>query len=387
MKQLLPEDAVFLSLDDPDMARVAGDSAQGFLMRHRNQPCVAIDAVQKIPELLQAVEDAAGQAPDQRRFLLASSVDCKALPASQAAMASGRLGRVRLRPLTEGEMQGNPPRLIDRLLQGDLDGDVSYDECNKALILQKAMLGGFPELLSCGERQRGYWLDAYLDGPVKKDFEKLTQSRKPGVFQKLLKLSAASSCQPLNISRASASLALSRATLNKYLSALQAMFLVEEVPAWRPEAAGRTASTPRLMLCDSGLMSHLTGLGAGDAGDARRLADDGARSDLVESLIKTWVCQQLIPLTDLGKDWSLRHFRSRIGKKIDFILEHRNGDMLCLDVKTSEGIKPDYFKDLRWFREQFGQNRRMKTVVLYCGWITQQYSEDEYALPMAWLWK
>lgn len=103
-------------------------------------------------------------------------------------------------------------------------------------------------------------------------------------------------------------------------------------------------------------------------------------------MIETWVYQQLVPFTDLSRDWKLYHFRNREGKEIDFILERKNGDLLCFEVKASEGIKSEHFKNLRWFREKFGQGRRIKTVVLYCGWTAQQYSEDEYALPMAYLW-
>lgn len=61
--------------------------------------------------------------------------------------------------------------------------------------------------------------------------------------------------------------------------------------------------------------------------------------------------------------------------------------MICFEVKASEGIKSDYFKNLRWFREQFGKGRHMKTIVLYTGYQVCRYSDDEFALPMACLWQ
>lgn len=382
MKQSMPENSVFLSLDDPDSAQAARDSSAGFLMRHRNRSCVVIDEVQKVPELFHTIKAMVDTRPEKRQYLLSGSSNYKTMPAIHESMA-GRLGEVRLRPMTEGEIQGNAPRFIERLMRGAFEDDVSYEECNKALILQKAIRGGFPELLNYDSRQRSYWFDEYIDASVKKDFLELSQFRKPEILLKLLELSAANSSRMINITEAAAALEVNRATLNEYLSALQTMFLVEKIPAWQPRAADRVTTTPKLMMCDTGLMSHLTGIGTANA---LQIVDDKAKSDLVGNLIETWVYQQLVPLTDLGRDWRLYHFRNRVGKEIDFILEHRNGDMICLEVKASEGMKSDHFKNLRWFREQFGKDRRMKTVVLYCGWTIHQYSEDEYALPMAWLW-
>ena len=383
MKESLPENSVFLSLDDPDLAQTAKESALGFLLRHRNRPCVAIDEVQKAPELFHAIKAVVDTRPEKRQFLLSGSSNYKTMPAIHESMA-GRLGEVRLRPMTEGEIQGNPPRLLHRLLTGDFGEDVSYDECNKPLILQKALRGGFPELLSYSTRQRSYWLDAYVDASVKKDFLELAQFRKPEILRKLLDLCAANSSRTVNVSETAAALEVSRITLNEYLAALETMFLIEKVPVWQPRTADRVTSTPKLMLCDTGLMGHLTGIGTEDA---LKIVDDKAKSDLLGNLVETWVYQQLVPLTDLGRDWRLYHFRNHAGKEIDFILEHRNGDMICFEVKANEGVKSEHFKNLRWFREQFGKGRKIKTVVLYCGWIIHQYSEDEYALPMAWLWK
>ncbi len=383
MRRSLPADSIFLSLDDLDTLQMAQESASGLLLRHRNKNCIAIDEVQKAPDLFHAVKAVVDLRDQKRQFLLSGSSNYKTMPAIHESMA-GRLGEVRLRPMTEGEIQGQPPRLLDRIRNNDFGDDVTYDECNKQVILQKAIRGGFPETLNYSQRQRSYWFDAYVDASVKKDFLELTQFRKPELLSKLLELCAANSSRLVNLSEAASALEANRATLTEYFAALKTMFLIDEIPAWQPRAVDRVTTTPKMLLCDTGLMSHLTGIGAAGA---LQVADDKAKSDLVGNLIETWVYQQLVPLTDLGRDWRLYHFRNRTGKEIDFILEHRNGDMICFEVKASEGVKSEHFKNLRWFREQFGNGRRMKTIVLYCGWAIHQYSADEYALPMAWLWK
>lgn len=187
----------------------------------------------------------------------------------------------------------------------------------------------------------------------------------------------------VNVSSLSAAMEVNRPTVMQYLTAMQTMFLVELLPAWQNKIIKRASSTPKLMLCDSGLMAYLADLG--DV-DLALNVEDKATTDLVGNLLETWVYQQLMPITDIGRKWKLYHFRNTTGKEIDFILENRNGELICLEVKASEGVKAEHFKNLRWFKEQFGKNRRIWSVVLYTGRDVVRYGEREFALPMAYLW-
>ena len=129
------------------------------------------------------------------------------------------------------------------------------------------------------------------------------------------------------------------------------------MPAWMSRESDKVLSKSKLLMCDTGLMSFLAGIGSKE------------------------------PLADVRREWKIYHYRNARGREIDFLLENMAGDLICFEVKTSEGTKSDHFKNLRWFREQYGEKRRIKTVVLYCGIEDCQYSENEWALPMAYLWK
>lgn len=131
----------------------------------------------------------------------------------------------------------------------------------------------------------------------------------------------------VNVSSLSAAMEVNRPTVMQYLTAMQTMFLVELLPAWQNKIIKRASSTPKLMLCDSGLMAYLADLG--DV-DLALNVEDKATTDLVGNLLETWVYQQLVPITDIGRKWKLYHFRNTTGKEIDFILENRNGELICL---------------------------------------------------------
>lgn len=57
-----------------------------------------------------------------------------------------------------------------------------------------------------------------------------------------------------------------------------------------------------------------------------------------------------------------------------------------MTVGLKETVSAEDLKDLRWFREKYGDNRRVVTVLLYAGNRIYQYGDDEYALPMSFLW-
>ena len=382
MKESLPQDAVYVSLDKENFRQAAEEAPGGFLQQYRGRSCLAIDEVQKVPVLFHEIKAFADESPALRQYLLSGSSNYKTMPTIHESMA-GRLGEVRLRPMTEGEIQGRPSRFVERVHKAEFSETITVADCSKRVILEKALRGRFPDVLHLEGEQRDYWFEAYVGSLVMRDLLELGDFRKPQYLRMLLEQCAASSSRMVNVSSLSAAMEVNRPTVLQYLFALQTMFLAEMLPAWQNKIIKRATTTPKLMLCDSGLMAYLTNLGSVDLALG---VEDKARTDLVGNLIETWVFQQLVPITDLGRKWKLCHFRNTSGKEIDFILESRDGELICLEVKASEGVKAEHFKNLRWFKEQFGKDRRIWSIVLYTGQDVLRYGENEYALPMAYLW-
>ncbi len=231
------------------------------------------------------------------------------------------------------------------------------------------------------DAQRNFWYDAYKENSAQKYVIRLLQIRKPEVFQKLLELCAQQSSRRINIMDLSSRLEVSRPTLYDYLAALETMYLIERVPFWSEKKVANFL--PKMMFCDSGFMGYL-----GDFSEASAALslESKEATDKIGNLIETWVYEQLAPLTDLGREWHLFYYRNRDGKEVDFILENREKDLIAIEVKASEGFKSEHLKNLRWFKEHYGSNRRIKSVLLYCGWETLLLAKDEYVLPMAYLW-
>lgn len=94
----------------------------------------------------------------------------------------------------------------------------------------------------------------------------------------------------------------------------------------------------------------------------------------------------MVTMADIGKRWKLSYWRDAWGRQIDFVLENREGDLICLVVRPEESVLDADFADLRHFREQVGKDFRVWSIVLYAGHEVKCYGEGEIALPMAYLW-
>lgn len=382
MERVLPEEGAFVSLDEASNRLFAINEPNGFLKEYAKYSCLAIDEVQKAPVLFSEIKAFVDRKQSLRQYLLSGSSNYKTMASVTESMA-GRLGEIRLRTLTEGEIQGNNPTFIDRILEKDFSLDIDKETCSREAILKKAMRGGFPAIINSSDEQKALWFDTYVDSLVNKDILEIQEIRRPAQLKKLLKICAANSSRILNISSCARDLELNRITLATYMDLLEMMFLVDRIPAWKPRRGERIATLPKTLIGDTGLMCHLIGIN-----QTKALTNpyDKAQTDLIGNIVETWVYQQLVTLTDINREWSIYHFRNRLGLEVDFLLENRAGDLIAIEVKASETIKSEHFKNLRAFKEAFGKTHPIQSVVLYCGKDVRRFSDDEVALPMAALW-
>lgn len=382
MKRVLPEEGAFISLNEVSNRLFAINEPNGFLKEYAKYSCLAIDEVQKAPVLFSEIKAFVDRKQSLRQYLLSGSSNYKTMASVTESMA-GRLGEIRLRTLTEGEIQENNPTFIHRILERNFSLDMDKETCSREAILQKVIRGGFPAILENNDEQRALWFDTYVDSLVNKDLLEIQEIRRPAQLKKLLSFCAANSSRILNVTGCARDLDLSRITLNSYLDLLEKIFLIDCLPAWKPNGGYRVTSSPKLFLCDTGLMCHLIGIN-----QTKALTNpyDKAQSDLIGNIVETWIYQQLVTLTDINREWSMYHFRNRLGLEVDFLLENRAGDLIAIEVKASETVKSEHFKNLRAFKEVFGKTHPIQSVVLYCGKDVRRFSDDEVALPMAALW-
>lgn len=383
---LTPQD-VMLSLDDADtLDAVRSDPhafLRGFLEKARR---LAIDEVQKAPELFGQIKFIVDRQPEPGRILLSGSSNYRALPTVNESMA-GRLGQVRLRTLTAAEIAGvDKSRFFDDVVAGNL-GKLIYDaeECSKDIVLSKALAGGYPEVYAADPLTKKLWFRDYLTALMDRDLLQVADFRKKNVLSQILYRLAAVSSRTINVSEMSRDLQEDSRMIVKCLEALKTMYLVDEVPAWTRKPYARMAKAPKWEVTDTGLMSAL--LGHFSLADLKSWAarDNKAGSDLIGNLVETWVYNQLMPIAEASMDWTVYHLRVAQRQEIDFVVENPHGQMILIEVKAGESVNSGDFQSLRWFKAN-NAGFVAGALILYCGQSLRDYGDGCYAVPMAVLW-
>jgi len=182
----------------------------------------------------------------------------------------------------------------------------------------------------------------------------------------------------LNVSDLAGPFQLSRPTIRDYLTLLERIFLVEELPPWHSNRLSRLIKTPKLHVGDSGVACALLGL------DAAALAADRS---LLGQLLETFVFQELRRQASWHDDaHSFSHFRDKDGAEVDIVIERGARALAGVEVKAAATVFHADFRGLRKLQAAAGA-RFAGGVVLYDGETSAAFGHGMYAVPLRTLWK
>ena len=124
------------TFDDKLVLGVAESDPNGFV-RHANGESIVIDEVQKVPDILDSIKMVVDKDNSPGQYLLTGSANLRFAKAVKDSLA-GRLGRVRLRTLALGELNGRPPDFLHRAFAGDFDA--FYGDFSRRDVIQSMRL-------------------------------------------------------------------------------------------------------------------------------------------------------------------------------------------------------------------------------------------------------
>jgi len=365
----------YVTLDDAGVRRLATEDPVGFISGLERP--VAIDEVQRAPDLLLEIKRIVDRDSSPGQFLLTGSARVLSLPRVGDALV-GRVEPVTLWPLSQAEIAGSAFNLVDALFAGEppsiADAPVGRDAW-----LERALAGGLPEARERPEgRRRDAWFSAYLTTLMERDIRDLADIRALDEVPALLSLIAARSTGPVNLAALASELRISEASVRRYLALLDAAFVALRVPAWRRSMGRRATAAAKYQLTDSGLAAHVLSL------DRRRLASDEALSG---GLLEGFVRMELIKQAATSDARPvMHHFRTRGGaSEVDAVLERRGGQVVGVEIKASATPSKRDFHGLAELRESRGEDF-VAGVVLHCGKQTLPFGDRMWALPVTALW-
>jgi predicted AAA+ superfamily ATPase len=151
---------IYRTLDNATLLNAAKLDPHGFVS-HENELMI-IDEIQRCPELLQSIKMDVDHNLRTGRFLLTGSANIQFLPTVQESLA-GRVRHIRLRPLTQGEIEKAQPTFLKKLFSSDFRPQIPITEGSslslKDVYIDYALKGGYPEALSLSnhkDRQEWY---------------------------------------------------------------------------------------------------------------------------------------------------------------------------------------------------------------------------------------
>lgn len=107
MRTLIDQNWQYVNLDDQAQLNLAKEDPIGFI-RLQGRHSIAIDEVQRLPELLLAIKQSVDMDRRPGRFLLTGSANVLFQPKVADSLA-GRMETIFLSPLSENEIQGSKP--------------------------------------------------------------------------------------------------------------------------------------------------------------------------------------------------------------------------------------------------------------------------------------
>ncbi|MBH0179709.1 MAG: ATP-binding protein [Nitrospira sp.] len=364
----------YFNFDDGVVRSAAEGDPLGFVMDL--PPKVILDEVQHVPELFRALKSRVDRERVPGQFLLIGSANVLLLPRLADSLA-GRMALIRLFPMAQSELGGRPTDFLARLFRAQFKmrrvKRLGID------LAQRIISGGYPAaLIRTTARRRTAWYRDYIETIVQRDVRDLARIGSLDIMPRLLALTASQSARLLNITDLAGPFQVSRPTIRDYVTLLERVFLLEELPPWHSNRLSRLIKTPKLHMADTGTAAAILGL------DADALMTDRM---VLGQLLETFVYQELRRHASWREDdIRFHHFRDKDGYEVDIVLERGARDVAGIEVKAAATVTAADFRGLRKLAVTAGDKFRAG-VVLYDGEASVSFGNRMYAVPVRTLWE
>jgi predicted AAA+ superfamily ATPase len=339
-------DHAYASLEDPDTRSFAVEDPRGFLGQFGG--AVILDEVQRTPDLFSYLQTMVDQDDRPGRFVLSGSQNFLLLRAISQSLA-GRSAVLHLLPFSLAELAGRPPRDILSIGRSLPD---RHDPSRSGLM--ETLYRGFYPRIHDKELEAGRWLANYSRTYVERDVREIVNVGDLEAFSRFVRLCAGRNGQLLNLSSLANDAGITHTTARRWLSILEAGFLVTLLRPHYRNFNKRLIKSPKLYFLDTGLLCYL--LRIREPGDLRTHASRGA-------VFETFVLSELLKtFLNRGDEPALYFWRDSTGHEIDFLLD-LGVDLVALEVKSGETVASDFFAGLRYWRGLIGDDRAPAALV------------------------
>lgn len=340
-KKLFPKHT-FLDLDDPETKLFAQTDPKRFFAEYENSYGIIIDEFQNVPELLSYIKIIVDEKKRPGYFVLTGSQNFLVNEKITQSLA-GRVGILTLLPLSISELKN-----VDLL--------PNY---------KKLLINGFYPRIYDENILPDKLYSSYIQTYVEKDVRQVSAVTNLTTFQLFLKLCAGRIGQALNIAELATVTGIDQATANRWLSILEASYIIFLLRPFYKNFNKRLTKTPKLYFYDTGIASYLLGI---------KKTEDLTVSSFRGSLFENLIIADLIKQSyNMGELPSLYYWRDQNGRiEIDCLID-KISTLIPIEIKSSETISHNFFDNLKQF-DSIAEIEPTNNFLIYAGESKQKRS-------------
>lgn len=317
-KQTFPH-LSYVNLEDPSLLSMVKEDPKGFL--RRNSAGLIIDEAQNFPELFSYIQVHSDEQNRSGQYILTGSQQFL-LNAKISQSLAGRISILNLLPLAFTEIAAKVSKPVELL-------DIIFK-------------GFYPRIYQYNIEPEEFYSN-YIQTYVERDLRQLQNISDLSLFQKFMRLCANRIGQILNASSIAIECGVSHATIMRWLSLLEASYIVYLLKPYYANFNKRIIKSPKIYFYDTGLACHLLNITS-----SAQIDNHFAKGPLFENYI---LSEMLKYYFNKGKSANLYYIRNKTGHEVDFVFE-KNAQVVLLEAKSGETISPAFFTNLNYWHEQ-----------------------------------
>ena len=303
----------YVNLENPDLRRQATEDGASFLQSHSGK--LIVDEVQYVPELLSRIQVIVDERPREKgRFVITGSHQPKLREGVSQSLA-GRVGILTLLPLSIEEIKAE---------------GLSVDR-------DELLFRGFMPRVWAEDLSPFDCYENYLATYVERDVNLLINVQDRRAFEVFLRVLAGRVGQLLNCNSISADIGVSVPTIKRWVSVLEASYIVQILPAYYGNFGKRFVKTPKVYFTDVGLLAHLLGIR-----DASQVSRDPLFGGIFENMV---VMEAVKSCFNRGEPSDWYFLRDRSGLEVDLVRD-RARRLSLFEIKASRAFSSDFAKNL-----------------------------------------
>jgi predicted AAA+ superfamily ATPase len=275
-----------------------------------NTKYVAIDEIQKIPQLLEEVHRLIEE--KDIKFLLTGS-SARKLKRSHANMLGGRASLAHFYPLSFSEISNF-----------DLKKYLTY--------------GGLPRVYSSDEPK--VELDSYLNTYIEQEIKLEAHIRNLAPFYRFLKTAALNNADLLNYANVANDAGVPASTVKEYYSVLEDSLIGYLLEPWIESRKRKAIQASKFYFFDLGVCHYIAGTGSLER-----------NSDLWGKCFEQFILMELKAYISYRQKRKKVYFWRSINKQeVDFIVGDE--DPIAIEVKSTKKVLPKHFSGIRALKEE-----------------------------------